>query len=96
MAERIFCPAESWIDTVVDFEEVDDNTNISLSKQWQIVEKLEERNDQGDKVEWEDFGQQPMMAIALFECVTHNNPSESALMKVYIQYEDMSHISIIY
>lgn len=84
MAGLTFFPPESWIGKVVDFEEVGDV--FQLSKKWQIEEKLDEMHDQGDKQEWEDFGKNPMMAIALFNCLNHNDPSQSALMKVYMQY----------
>lgn len=81
MAERNFFNPD-WIDKVIEFEVHDG----ALAKQWKITNRLSEKYVQYDKENWEDFERAAMLAFALFGCVNSMDPSESALMKIYMQF----------
>ena len=52
---------------------------------WTLDEKLSERNDQSDRVEFKDYGS-PSAAWAGFVCRNVDNHSEMAIMKIFMQY----------
>lgn len=81
MAQRQFF-GPSWINKEIEFE----GFEASPGKTWKIVRKIYEKNDQGPQADWEDFDPTPMIALALFECANSADPSERALMKIYIQF----------
>lgn len=55
------------------------------------MRKINEKNDQGPQVGWEDFDHYPMRALALFKCANTADPRERAFMKIYKQFILTSH-----
>lgn len=83
MPARAFFPEKFWKGEVIDFQESDGYN----TKKWEIKKKLEEQHHLEGEYEWKFFSKQrPMLAIGLFECFNTSDPSETAYMKMYMQY----------